>query len=471
VPDGTDEEGGRAFVLRISLITALMTIALAAPAMASASQPTVVDGGTAALDPGTRGQTLDEISALGARGVRIVMYWHDVAPAADAAAKPGGDLSQPGAYNWGRYADTVEAAQARGLKVLLTLSGPVPVWATKDHDDTLTRPSAAEFQTFATAVARRFGTGVSWYALWNEPNHPAFLKPQYSGRTPKSPRIYRQLYQAGRKGLQAGGSGATPILIGETAPVGTGKVVAPLTFLRSALCLSRSYRKSKSCGKLTASGWAHHPYMNRGGFRAPNSSNDVTYGVLSRLTRALTRAGHAGAITPNLGVYLTEFGVQSRPDTIVGVSLTTQAAWRSRAERLASSNGRVKLFSQYLMRDDADLGGFQTGLRFADGQAKPVYDEFRLPLNAHRSGSRVSIWGLVRPQLGGAGYLDPLGRQKVDVYYRDKGSKRSKKLRSKTTTTRGTWSTSAPYRSGRRFEVRWSAPNGTRYSGVMVGVV
>jgi hypothetical protein len=337
------------------------------------------------------------------------------------------------------------------------------VWATKAHDDTVTRPSASEFENFTTAVARRFGTGVSWYAIWNEPNHPAFLKPQYSGRTPKSPRIYRQLYQAGVKGLAAGGAGGIPTLIGETAPVGTGKVVAPLTFFRGALCLSRSYRKSKSCGQLSAAGWAHHPYMNRGGFHAPNSSNDVTFGVLSRLTSALTRAGRAGAITKNLGVYLTEFGVQSKPDDIVGVSLSTQAAWRSRAERLAYSNGRVKLFSQYLMRDDTNLGGFQTGLRFADGSPKPVLSEFRLPLNAHRSGGHVSIWGLVRPQAGAG--------QKVDVYYRDRGAKHSTKLRTKTTTARGTWSTTAPYRSGRRFQVRWTAPGGTRYSGVLVGVV
>jgi hypothetical protein len=458
-------------VLRIPLITALLTIALAAPAAASSSQPTVVDGGTAALDPGTRDQTLDEIRALGARGIRIVMYWHDVAPAADSAAKPAGDLTQPGAYSWGRYADTIAAAQARGLKVLLTVSGPVPVWATKDKKDTLTRPTSSEFEAFTTAVGRRFGAETSWFAIWNEPNHPAFLKPQYSGRTPKSPRIYRQLYQAGVRGLKAAGAGAVPTLIGETAPVGTSKVVAPLTFLRGALCLSSSYSRSKSCGKLDTDGWAHHPYMNRSGFRSPNSSNDVTYGVLSRLTSALTRAGRAGAVPRNLGVYLTEFGVQSRPDTIVGVSLTTQAAWRSRAERLAYSSSRVKLFSQYLMRDDHDLGGFQTGLRYADGTAKPVYDEFRLPLNAHRSGSRVSVWGLVRPQPGGAGYIDPLGAQKVDVYYRDRGSSSSKKLRAKTTTTRGTWSTTASYRSGRRFQVRWTAPDGTRYSGVLVPTV
>ncbi len=57
-----------------------------------------------------------------------------------------------------------------------------------------------------TAVARHFGSEVSVYSIWNEPNHPAFLMPQWnSNGTPASPRIYRGLYQAGYAGLQAAG--------------------------------------------------------------------------------------------------------------------------------------------------------------------------------------------------------------------------------------------------------------------------
>ena len=64
------------------------------------------------------------------------------------------------------------------------------------------------------------------------------------------------------------------MLIGETAPTGYDSVnapaqretaallhdVAPLAFLREALCLNANYRKSGSCGELPVTGYAHHAY-------------------------------------------------------------------------------------------------------------------------------------------------------------------------------------------------------------------
>jgi hypothetical protein len=66
----------------------------------------------------------------------------------------------------------------------------------------------------------------------------------------------------------------------------------------------------------------------------------------------------------------------------------------------------VVSFSQYLLRDDLPrrgvprlqrYPGFETGLRTAAGKAKPSLAGFRLPLVVKRSGSRVALWGLVRP--------------------------------------------------------------------------
>ena len=48
-----------------------------------------------------------------------------------------------------------------------------------------------------TAVGRHYGSEVSLYSIWNEPNHPAFLLPQFNANgTPASPRIYRGLFEA-----------------------------------------------------------------------------------------------------------------------------------------------------------------------------------------------------------------------------------------------------------------------------------
>ena len=51
-------------------------------------------------------------------------------------------------------------------------------------------------------------------------------------------------------------------------------------------------------------------------------------------------------------MHLTEFGIQSTPDKISGVSLSKQAAYLAIAEHMAYVNPRVAAFSQYLMSDD-----------------------------------------------------------------------------------------------------------------------
>ena len=72
-----------------------------------------------------------------------------------------------------------------------------------------------------TAVGRHYGSEVSLYAIWNEPNHPVLAACRSGTRTtPASPRIYRALFQAGYAGLQDGGIAHPKVLIGETAPTG-----------------------------------------------------------------------------------------------------------------------------------------------------------------------------------------------------------------------------------------------------------
>lgn len=255
--------------------------------------------------------------------------------------------------------------------------------------------------------------------------------------------------------------------MGETAPRGTGKVVAPLTFLRGTLCLNSRYRKRKSCGRLNADGFAHHAYTTKSGpFFVPPGKNDVTIGVLSRLNSALAKAGRARAVRRNLPIYLTEFGIQSTPDRFLGVSLTKQPEYRAISERLAWSNPRVKAFSQYLLRDDQPregvsasqrYGGFESGLRFANGREKTAaMAGFRLPLAALRDGSRASIWGLVRPAKGAT---------TADLLYQDSGSRTFRRLRTVRTNRRGYFTLRTTYRKGRRYRLEWQ---GTQSAAVRV---
>ena len=455
-------------LLAVLLALALGALAAPASAAASASQFTVFDAPRElkGSDPALRAQTLDELQALGVDWLRITLYWRDVAPEPEATKAPVFDERDPDeGYTWERYDPVIREARARGMQLLLTVSGPVPRWATRNKRDFVTEPSPLRFERFTTAVGRRYGDDVSIWAVWNEPNQPNFLLPQFRGGRPASPAIYRRLFQAADRGLRAAGQGDDPILAGETAPRGTRLVVAPVTFLRGTLCLDADFKRSSRCGRLPADGWAHHPYTTQAGpFFVPGRSTDVTIGVLGRLSSALAKAERAGALSKDQGIYITEFGVQSEPDPNVGVSEPTQAEHRSIAERIAAQNPRVRSFAQYLMRDDFPrenlpesrrYSGFESGLRTSSGERKLAYEGFRLPLVALRGRARTSLWGLVRPAAGATS---------VVIEYRDGGGA-WRRLKARTTSERGTWSTTTSLRASRRYRVRWAAPDGTEHVG------
>jgi hypothetical protein len=443
--------------LFIALVAvALTTLAVSDTASANRSQFTIFQASreVRSPDPFVRARALDEIRALGVHWLRLVLYWQDVAPDVDARAVPKIDERDPDSYRWGLYDRVLADARARDFRVLVTISGPGPRWATRSRKDRVTRPSPTRFGRFVTAVGRRYGHQVDYWSIWNEPNHPQFLAPQYSRGRPYSPRLYRQLYRQARAGLDRSGNARDRVLIGETAPRGNSNVVAPLAFLRGALCLDSSYRKRRGCGSLDIDGWAHHPYTTSAGpWFVSRRRDDVTIGSLSRLTRALDRARRAHAVRKRIDVYLTEFGVQSEPDPYAGVSETRQAEYRSIGERIAYRNPRVRAFSQYLMRDDLPragsayrrYGGFESGLRHSGGAAKLAYDGFRLPLVAER-GRRTSLWGLVRPADG---------RTSVRIEYRNRGSSTWRTLKRDRTDSRGYWSTTTSYRPGRSYRVVW----------------
>jgi len=468
------------------LISALSAGAAgASPAFGAHNEANFFEGSTILLNPKTRERAISQLQHLGVSAVRVELYWVQVAPGAKSARRPSFDAENPASYNWGGYDWLLAKAKELHWKVLLTVTGPVPKWATSSHRDFLTHPSASEFQKFMTAVGRHYASEVTLYSIWNEPNHPAFLRPQFSANgTPASPRIYRALYQAGYAGLQAAGLANPQVLIGETAPTGFDSVnvrregrnallhdVAPLAFLRGALCLNPHYRKAPSCGPLPAAGYAHHAYTNAAGpYYVPPERDDVMIGVLGRLTRALDLAARARALPPRLPVYLTEFGVQSRPNRFLGVPVGQQAEYDAIAERIAWSNPRVAAFSQYLLRDDPLGGapgasvhggtiGFQTGLEYLSGKLKPLYSAWPLPFTVSKRGRGVSLWGLVRPATGATS---------VTVLVEAAHARRYRTLKTVTTDSLGHWSFGSSAR-GARWRVRWTSPAGVSYEGPPIG--
>jgi hypothetical protein len=435
---------GRLVALAVTLLALAGGAFGAAPAGASRTQESIFQDDRLLVfsDSATRERTLEDMASLGADTVHTLLFWRSVAPAPGDRDRPSGfDPADPASYPagaWDPYDDVVRGAAARGLDVLMSPSGRVPSWAAGCGGSIrvreVCRPSASEFKAFVTAAGRRYSGGysdenqgggvlprVDRWSVWNEPNLGSWLRPQSvvsrGRRVPYSPRLYRRLLVAGIQALRDTGHGADQILLGETAPLGrvsgsiASRPTAPLDFLREVFCLNsrgRAYRgraaRDRDCDdfrRLDVTGVSHHPY-NRGGAGSPRSAskpNEVTISSASRLWRLLSTAAGRRRIprAASRSIYFTEFGFQTNPpDRLFGVSLTRQARYINEADYIAFRESRVKSVAQYELNDEPDLDSFQTGLRFADGSAKPSLEAYRLPIHVIRRGSRIYVYGQVR---------------------------------------------------------------------------
>jgi hypothetical protein len=441
-------------------IAACFAAVLCAPAAHAASnQLTFIEAprdltgaGTQPATDATRATAFADFQTLGVKALRVNLPWHDVAPSADSPTKPSFSATDPNAYNWGAYGATIDQAKAAGMTVLISLASPVPTWATEAHADTVTRPVPAEFQAFAQAAAQRFGSPTVMWSIWNEPNLPRFLQPQVASGKAVAGRIYRDLFIAGRNGIRAGGQTTAKVLFGEMAPVGGANDTRtyPLAFLRDALCVSKAGKFDKTCGKLTLDGISHHPYQFTNG---KLKADDVTYRDLPKLVTAVDKAAKAGAINSSVPIYLTEFGIQSYPDKLLGLPPQSQLEARARVERTAYENKRIKGFSQYLLTDDDSTGGFQTGLVYATGKPKPAFDAFRLTLDAKPvTSKKTSLWGLVRPATAAS---------TVAIEKRSKSSGAFKAWKKVKTKSNGAFTvTDTSSSSTTQYRYRWTSPTG-----------
>jgi hypothetical protein len=404
-------------------LAALAVLALALPGAAAASrtQWSMVEdhGYLVRSGPDVREATLNEIRSLGADALRIEVKWSEVAPTPGVKTQPAFDATDPGAYpGFEPYDDLVRRATAKGFRVMITLAPDAPDWATAGGRGGNYKVDSRDFADFARAVGTRYSGAysglpkVSWWSIWNEPNHIFFIKPRS-----QSPRVYRRMVERGVPALKAAVPGAR-VLVGELAPVGTAtKVIGPLRFLQQWLCLDKSFKRLRgraaraagcsSFKRVTASGFAHHPYGPAGlAFRGRDIVNMVG---IRRLGTALDKAGRAGRISRSLPIYNTEFGYQTNPpDPFIGTTPARQAEILNTLEEYSYRYPRLKSYSQYLLYDDPSRtgpaalkwAGFQTGLRFNGGAAKPAYDAYRLPLSVRKQRRGVRIWGRVRPGSG-----------------------------------------------------------------------
>ena len=461
---------------RVALATLLLMTICAPAAHAALDQASIMmdDDQLLYRDNATQARTLVTMRKLGADAVRASILWRTVAEGADLsdgeiarlktdalskkarAQRKRFKASDPRTYptrNWDRYDNVVKEATNLGMRVYFTITGPGPRYGHKLAPPSQRanagsfKPYPSRFRSFVEAVGKRYSGAfkdengirrplprVDIWSIWNEPNQPGWLTPQWERRggelVPASPGLYRRLFVAGRQGLERSGHGDDVILLGETAPLGSPQrgprnPIRPVPFLRELACVAPNGQPyagpaavRRDCpyfgvsGPLKAVGYAHHPYTKKAApTTPPKAPDEITMANVSGLGPLLDAiSDQSGARIPrDMPILLTEFGYESNPpDPRNGVSLQRQAQFNQLAEFLAYNDPRVKATTQFLVRDAAPLRRFkkgsrmywftyQSGLYNLKGQAKPAAYGYTFPLVLFPAGEGViGFWGQMR---------------------------------------------------------------------------
>ena len=375
-----------------ALAAAVVATALACVPAASASrylQHGIFDD--TQINYGNPDQVFPMLRQLQTQLIRVNLVWGG--PNGVAKRRPVNPMNpNDPAYDWSVFDRTVTFAAAHRIKVVFSILG-TPAWANGAAGLNVVPRNVLDLERFATAAARRYNGNFkttdgrllpavrSWLA-WNEPNNPAFLRPQYrtvSGKSVIQSAIdYAKICNAVVKGVRKTTIGASKVACGVTGPRGNNNpnsarpAVSPLPFLRGM----------KKAGAKGFDAYAHHPY-----YGAPretpstppppgihgNAPTAITLGNINVLVKEVTR------LYGNKRIWVTEYGYQTNPpDRIFGVTNANQARYLTQAYGIVRKHPRIDMFLWFLLRDELrGSEGWQSGLLTAGGRKKPSFAAFQ----------------------------------------------------------------------------------------------
>jgi hypothetical protein len=304
---------------------------------------------------------------------------------------------------------TVAAARGAGLQVVFA-AYPYPP---REVADGSASPDA--FGAWLAELARQY-PDVREYIVGNEPNQPAFWRPQFFRTTPLSATTFGPFLAAGYDALKSVDPDLTVVGVG-LSPRGNDRPDArsnvstsPVRFLAE---LGAWYRHSGRERPLMDE-LSFHPYPNSArdgldrGYGWPNAG----FVNLGRIKQAVWDA-FAGTPQPTtldgLRLSLDEVGWQVDTTDRVGytgeenVPVTdeeSQARIYGDLVRRAACDPDIAAVNLFGFRDDALRTGFQAGLYRADGSARPALEAVRSAIAAGRCVTGAAAWRPTRAVLG-----------------------------------------------------------------------
>ena len=297
-------------------------------------------------------------AAAGADHVRADFLWRGIEPAR-------------GDFRWESTDRMMEATARAGIDLMPTLLG-TPSWASSVPEDAFV-PGVfpprenRDFAAFASALARRYGPGGTYWAshpgvpvrpvrtwqIWNEPNLPAFWRPA------PNPYAYAALLDAAATAIRGVDAGAEIVAAG----LPESALAMPAAQFLSGMYAAGA---AKSFDTL-----AVHPY-------APEAATVVA--VVESIRRVADRNSDDAPIR------VTEFGwATAGEESLLTVGEETQARLVREsivALRAAESRLRLKGLVYFKWHDHPrpfgarDIWPYHAGLVRQDGTAKPALVAF-----------------------------------------------------------------------------------------------
>jgi hypothetical protein len=313
-------------------------------------------------------------------------------------------------------------AAAAGLRVVLAVY-PYPP---KEIEASIGSPTL--FASYVGALASIYPQ-VKQFVIGNEPNQPAFWRPQFdSAGTNVSAAAFGPYLAAAYDTLKAVDPGISVVGVG-LSPRGNDRhdarnniSTSPVRFLRA---LGAWYRTSGRSRPLMDA-FSLHPYPNEAtdslerGYAWPNAG----FVNLDRLKQALWDAFHGTAqptTVEGLRLHLDEVGWQvdtsGRPgyqglENVPVTDEVTQAAIYGELIRRSACDSDVAEVSFFGFRDDGLRTGFQAALQRADGSARPAAAAVQAAIVATQvgcTGPEVQ-WG--RRRVVGAEPWEPISQRR-----------------------------------------------------------
>lgn len=351
----------------------LVTVAAALVCIGTASAADVgANDDTGKFEPDAGAGLYTQMAALGLRQTVVTVRWQPSDPLA-LGERTLLDL-------------TVAAARVAGLRVVFA-TYPYPP---REVEARLARPEA--FGAWLADLARQY-PDVRQFVVGNEPNQPAFWRPQFSRSRQLSARTFGPFLAAGYDALKAVDPAITVVGVG-LSPRGNDRPAArsnvstsPVRFLAA---LGAWYRASGRERPLM-DGLSFHPYPNVAtdplsrGYPWPNAG----FVNLDRVKQAVWDAFDGTGQPTTLGglrLYLDEVGWQvdtldrdgyEGRENVAVTDESTQAAVYGELVRRAACDPDVAQVNVFGFRDDSLRTGFQAGLQRADGTARPSAEAVR----------------------------------------------------------------------------------------------